>query len=91
MSGALGCAGGADARAKAEAQAVLEAKWLAGLKGKGYPDSVVKALKLLDQEKVNYELMALALQWIATKGEPGAILVFMPGQFSQETVNPRLS
>jgi hypothetical protein len=36
-------------------------------------------LSSLDTEKINYELATSVLEWVATKGMDGAILVFMPG------------
>lgn len=36
-------------------------------------------MRLLDPEKLNYELAAVALRWIAAQPNGGAVLVFMPG------------
>eukprot|EP00798_Chlamydomonas_sp_ICE-L_P028045 gene28045-31147_t len=49
------------------------------LKNRGYGEKTVSAIKLLDPEKLNYDLMVATIRWIITNGEEGAILVFMPG------------
>ncbi|KAK3236954.1 hypothetical protein CYMTET_52935, partial [Cymbomonas tetramitiformis] len=46
---------------------------------RGYAPETVKTLLMVDQEKINYELVEATLQQIVLKGEEGAILVFMPG------------
>jgi ATP-dependent RNA helicase DHX57 len=40
---------------------------------------VQRAIRVLDQSVINYELATKLLQHICTSMEPGAILVFMPG------------
>ena len=40
---------------------------------------MLRTLRLLDPEKLNYELAAVALRWVAVQRDGGAVLVFMPG------------
>ena len=49
------------------------------LRGKGYGENVVRALRNLEQGLINYELMSLLISHICDSMGPGAILVFMPG------------
>lgn len=49
----------------------------------GWPTWVIKALAVMDCEKINYDLIEFLLEWIV-EGEhshprEGAILVFLPG------------
>jgi hypothetical protein len=63
---------------------------IAALRGRGYADNTVRALRALDPEKINYELAAAVLEWVATRGIEGAILVFMPGAWGCCAGTPRL-
>ncbi len=43
-------------------------------------------MRALDPEKLNYELAAAALRWVASQGAPGAVLVFMPGALASSAL-----
>ena len=74
-------AGGAPGEAaRAAQQAAAEHAGLEALRARGgYADAVLRTLRLLDPEKLNYELAAVTLRWIAAQPDGGAVLVFMPG------------
>lgn len=74
-------AGGAPGEAARIAQqAAAEHAGLEALRARGgFADAVLRTMRLLDPEKLNYELAAVALRWIAVQRDGGAVLVFMPG------------
>jgi len=51
------------------------ARGAAGRRG----DAVLRTMRALDPEKLNYDLGAAALRWIAGQAAAGAVLVFLPG------------
>ena len=66
--------------ARAAQQAAAEHAGLEGLRARGgYAESVLRTMRLLDPGKLNYELAAQALRWVAAQRDGGAVLVFMPG------------
>ena len=47
-----------------------------------YSTNVIHSLSIIDENVINYELLAALLEKIATNEDEGAILVFMPGKSS---------
>jgi len=45
----------------------------------GYKSNVINSLAIVDEEVINYELIAELLEYITLNHEEGAILVFLPG------------
>jgi len=75
-----GAAGAAPGEAeRAAQQAAAELAGLAALRGAGCGDAVLRTMRALDPEKLNYDLGAAALRWIAGQAAAGAVLVFLPG------------
>ncbi|MEE6501079.1 hypothetical protein FKM82_004056 [Ascaphus truei] len=55
-----------------------------------YSASTIDALELIDDEKVDLDLIAELIRHIVLKGEDGAILVFLPGWDNISTLNDLL-
>ncbi len=75
-----GAAGAAPGEAeRAAQQAAAELAGLTALRGAGCSDAVLRTMRALDPEKLNYELGTAALRRIAGQAAAGAVLVFLPG------------
>ena len=55
-----------------------------------YSETTWKSLQVIDEEKINYELMELLVALIADEYEEGAILIFLPGMAEIRTLHDRL-
>lgn len=55
-----------------------------------YSESTWKTLQIVDEEKINYELMELLVALIADEYEDGAILIFLPGMAEIRTLHDQL-
>jgi HrpA-like RNA helicase len=44
-----------------------------------YNPSVINSLSIIDESKINYELIAELVEHIALNNEQGAVLIFLPG------------
>ncbi|KAK9844162.1 hypothetical protein WJX81_006552 [Elliptochloris bilobata] len=66
--------------ARVAQQAAAEHAGLEALRARGgYGEPMLRAMRALDPEKLNYELAAAALRWVAAQRDGGAVLVFMSG------------
>ncbi|XP_053315426.1 ATP-dependent DNA/RNA helicase DHX36 [Spea bombifrons] len=66
---------------KEEKEAIYQERWpeyVQTLKGR-YSTSTIDALELIDDEKIDLDLVAELIRHIVLKREDGAILVFLPG------------
>ncbi|XP_030071962.1 ATP-dependent DNA/RNA helicase DHX36 [Microcaecilia unicolor] len=63
--------------------------YLRTLRGK-YPSSAIDALEMIEDEKVDLNLIAALISHIVLKGEDGAILVFLPGWDNISTLHELL-
>lgn len=53
-----------------------------------YSKETIHSLSIIDEEKINYPLLADLLEHISTTQEEGAILVFMPGTLNHDCFLP---
>jgi len=55
-----------------------------------YSETTWKSLQVIDEEKINYELIELLVAYIADDLEDGAVLIFLPGMAEIRTLHDRL-
>jgi len=55
-----------------------------------YSETTWKSLQVIDEEKINYELIELLVALIADEYEEGAVLIFLPGMAEIRTLHDRL-
>lgn len=44
-----------------------------------YSDTTRRAMSLMNEKELNFELIEALLRYISELGEPGSVLVFLPG------------
>ncbi|XP_060623658.1 ATP-dependent DNA/RNA helicase DHX36 isoform X2 [Anolis sagrei] len=77
---------------KEEKEEIYQERWpdyLRQIRGR-YSESTIDALEMMDDDKIDLNLVAALIKYIALEEEEGAILVFLPGWDNISTLNDLL-